>query len=252
LSIAVVSEIVEVSWVPRLALTMPVSRENSGAASNSGGSRPGQVFYPIDEATRERYFPDKGNIGSRFTKMAIAVKGGFLLNALVATTCVFTCAEAVKTLVAPRLANSPGVRAAKGPRVGSRFLVGGIDWARSPVNVLLAVSRGCHYCTSSIPFYQRLFDAASLAGVPVVLVTQDSDLEKTQEYFEASNLRASSLRHISFAEAEIKATPTVLIVDADGTIRRAWVGVLRDGEERDAIALVSARGPKSGRGAGPR
>jgi hypothetical protein len=176
--------------------------------------------------------------------MPLSIKGNFLMNVLVAITCAVTCAEAVKTLVVSKPANASAARAAKAPPLGGKFSLAGIDWSRSSVTVLLAVSRNCPYCSSSVPFYRRLFDAASSTGVPIVLLTQDGEIEKTREYFETLNLRASDLHQVSLGELGIRATPTMLMVDSSGTVRRAWAGILRNAEESDAIALVSARADK--------
>src|SRR5690349_12890900 len=62
-------------------------------------------------------------------------------------------------LFKPRLAPPVARPAAPGPSVpatGSQLSISGVDWAASDRTLLVVVSTGCHFCSESAPFYQRL------------------------------------------------------------------------------------------------
>ncbi len=104
---------------------------------------------------------------------------------------------------------------------------------------MLAVSRDCHFCTESVPFYRTLIAAAESAGVSVTVATQDTDPEKTRHHFASLGLQVADLRRVAFSAIGIKATPTLMVIDRSGTIKQVRVGQLPPDEEREMIASVS-------------
>src|SRR6266403_2612076 len=53
---------------------------------------------------------------------------------------------------------SPPSSASRRPSIqaGTKISLVGIDWSKSDRTVVLALSTGCHYCSESAPFYQKL------------------------------------------------------------------------------------------------
>ena len=45
-----------------------------------------------------------------------------------------------------------------GPKPGIRMNVAGVNWAGNGHTLVLALQKGCHFCSDSAPFYQKLAD----------------------------------------------------------------------------------------------
>src|SRR5690242_2897322 len=44
---------------------------------------------------------------------------------------------------------------------GDKVSVSGVEWAKNSHTLLLVLQKGCHFCTESAPFYQRLIKQTS-------------------------------------------------------------------------------------------
>lgn len=165
-----------------------------------------------------------------------------LVNCIVVVACVVTCADTARTFLVSREA-AADFRTRKnaargGPKLNDVVNLPGKDWTTSPATLVLAISRYCRFCTDSAPFYKTLFAAARSVGVPVTVITQDDEIEKTEEHLANLDLHISDLRKVSLRSLGITGTPTLFTVDGSGRTTRVFVGTLQPKEERDMIAFV--------------
>lgn len=106
--------------------------------------------------------------------------------------------------------------------------------------VILVLGTECHFCTASIPFYKRLMGLAEVDGtrgrVVIVSVSKVDDMvtylsAHSLKYHSVIGLRESDLR-------KIRITPSVVVVDADGTVKGSWAGVLTPQSEEAVMASL--------------
>jgi hypothetical protein len=116
----------------------------------------------------------------------------------------------------------PGILA---PKQGTRIDLPGVDWRRADHTLVMALSTGCHFCSQSSGFYQRLLPAASASKTAVVAVFPQPTNE-ARAYWASHDL---PLTGVDFAQApldhvEVSGTPTLILVDRLGVVQRSWVG----------------------------
>ena len=115
----------------------------------------------------------------------------------------------------------------------------GVDWARNGRTLILAISTKCHFCTESAPFFQRIGKERA-KGVRLLAVFPQP-VADSQKYLQSEAVQVDDVRHTTLASIGVRGTPTLLLVDKNGTVDDAWQGKLpADGEKEVLAALGSA------------
>jgi hypothetical protein len=90
---------------------------------------------------------------------------------------------------------------------------------------------GCHFCSASAPFYQRLVkkqDAQSDIQLAAVLPGAVAD---SRAYLNRLGVPIKDVRQAALGPLGISGTPTLLLVNAHGVVTNAWVGRLPPDKE---------------------
>jgi hypothetical protein len=114
--------------------------------------------------------------------------------------------------------------------VGSTVKLTGVDFTRKGKTLLIAVSSTCHFCEESQPFYRQL---ANMPGVTANLVAVLPMPQRDAENYVHSTI-SSSLQVVSASldTIGVNSTPTLLLVDGQGKVERAWIGKLDDAGQK--------------------
>ena len=106
--------------------------------------------------------------------------------------------------------------------------------------LLFYVSSTCHFCTESMPFYQRLVkrDDVRSGLVPLVVASPQKEPE-VRAYLGAHKISAAAFVDGMAAGINTRATPTLILVNPDGTVRKTWTGQLLKGQELEVEAALS-------------
>jgi len=103
--------------------------------------------------------------------------------------------------------------------------------------LLLVVSPSCHICSESMPFYQRL---AKDSAARMLFAVPEAAAGKA--YVAQNNLAQVNVGELTpAAAAGIRGTPTLLLLDASGIIRRQWVGKISSSAEAEVTRALSNR-----------
>jgi hypothetical protein len=161
-------------------------------------------------------------------------------NLCIILTCVLFAAvitsmyaKAPNRTTGPRTANQV-------PTYAIGDVVGGIagltfDAERS---LLVVFRSACQLCTDSMPFYRRVADGVSrTAGtqrIQFVGVTIDP-LAVGSSYLTTHRLHLSKVVATTRASLRAGGTPTLLLVDRSGRIKRIWIGRLSADQEREVL-----------------
>lgn len=126
---------------------------------------------------------------------------------------------------------------AAGPAIaaGTKINLPNEDWARNRKTLLLALSTNCKYCSASAGFYQRLIGTAS-SNIRVVAVFPQSP-EESKKYLNELEV-AIDVKQISPASFGVRATPTLILVNSEGSVINSWVGQLSPDKEAEVMAVV--------------
>lgn len=102
------------------------------------------------------------------------------------------------------------------------------------------MSAECSHCVQSLPLYQRISDKAKANshGTQALLGLFESEAGYTD--FAARGFSIPGKGDIPFHEYNIRATPTIVVVDRSGNVSNFWIGELIDEAEKTLTHLVES------------
>ena len=115
----------------------------------------------------------------------------------------------------------------------------GWEWGEHDQTLVLALRKGCHFCEDSVPFYQRLSTQQGRPNSNIVAVFPET-ADTVKEVVQSEGLGVHALAGVPLERLKIDATPTLLLVDRNGTILKAWIGMLSPREELEVMKAVTA------------
>lgn len=125
------------------------------------------------------------------------------------------------------------------PPKGARIELDRINWGRADHTLVLALSTHCHFCNESADFYRRLAPVAAAAKVPLVAVFPQP-VDEARAHWISENLPLTGVDFIQSAAGSlpISGTPTLILVDRNGVVLRAWAGKQPTSGEAEIIHAV--------------
>jgi hypothetical protein len=100
---------------------------------------------------------------------------------------------------------------------------------------ILVVSQACRFCQASLPFHRRFIAAAAAVGIPTYVAVPD--VRASASYLSSLGPSvAVDWRYLRFA---VSATPTIVLVGPDNTVKAMWIGTVGPKEEMGVLAAVS-------------
>lgn len=120
-----------------------------------------------------------------------------------------------------------------------------VDLSRTNHTLLLFLRSTCSYCTASMPFYAKVADARRQSPMSISLTALSSESERVlQDYLRRHNISLDATVSLSPADSRqyrVRGTPTIMLVDRAGIVRRVWIGQLAPEAEQEVLDLVSGR-----------
>jgi hypothetical protein len=161
---------------------------------------------------------------------------------LVANVAIIVVAVLLGTVVVKRLIMArpaPGGRLAaaqaESVKPGTKISLPGFDWSRKDTNVVLVLQKGCHFCSESAPFYQRLARAASDRDDLRLVAALPQSEGEARQYLNALQVPLGEVRQTDLASIGVRGTPTLLLVDKTGVITGEWIGRLPPDKESEVL-----------------
>ena len=118
--------------------------------------------------------------------------------------------------------------------IGQKLALLNVDWSQHKQTLVLALQEGCHFCTESAPFYQRLAAAAARRNVPVVVVLPQP-VEVGRGYLAGLQVPFGDVRQATLGSLGVQATPTIMLVNGEGEVTGGWVGRLPAETESEVL-----------------
>jgi len=153
----------------------------------------------------------------------------------IATNVAILCAVLLVAALAAKRLWEPSSPKSGAPSIGAKVSLQGIDWSKSRQNLVLALSTGCRFCSESADFYHRLVPSATSNGIRVLAVLPQP-ISDGHSYLEKLGVPVPEVVQSPLSAVDVSGTPTVLLVDRQGRIRKAWVGKLDPEQEQQVIA----------------
>ena len=119
-------------------------------------------------------------------------------------------------------------------KLGSKVSLPGYDWLSASKTLILALDVKCRFCNESTGFYRELEKISSGENVKLVAVFR-GDVEESSDYLKANGISNVEVKQLPLNQLNVRGTPTLLLVDANGLISNFWVGKLPPEKETEVI-----------------
>jgi thioredoxin-related protein len=129
---------------------------------------------------------------------------------------------------------APAAPPYKQPEVGAKISLPDTDLSTSDKTLILAIKKGCHFCSESASFYQRLAQIAPDKGVRLIAAFPHT-VDEGQGYLKELNVPIAEMKQADFTALSVSGTPTLILVDKNGQIQKFWVGKLPADKEAEVI-----------------
>jgi hypothetical protein len=161
-------------------------------------------------------------------------KTEFAANLLIAIVGVVVVGVAVQRF-------SPSRSAARSdqelPKVGDRVQLPDFDWSRSEKNVVLVLQKGCHFCSDSASFYEKLIQHSRSRNAAVVAVLPQS-AEEANQYLKELRIAEIEVRQSQLDSILVAGTPTIIVANGRGEITAVWFGKLQPEKESEVLGAI--------------
>lgn len=121
---------------------------------------------------------------------------------------------------------------------GTKITLPDQDWSTSPQTLVLVLSADCQYCTASAPFYRRLVSKGLVAHSTRFLAVFPQAVKESREYLAGLGVKIDELQQAPPASVGAKGTPTLILVNASGTVVQSWDGLLPPNAETEVLAYL--------------
>jgi hypothetical protein len=140
-------------------------------------------------------------------------------------------------LAGPPHSAEPTPAPGKQPIVGTRLNLEGVDWTKSKQTLLLALSKGCHFCSESAPFYRKLAEEASgRRDVRLIAVFHRETDSEAKEYLDQLGVAIAEIQHAPPDAIGARGTPALVLADGAGRVVDSWIGRLPGEKEGEVLS----------------
>jgi hypothetical protein len=158
-------------------------------------------------------------------------KSETLVNIAIVLVAVALCAVLAKQYL---LTDS----AQRGPEVGSKLELAGVDLANEERALLLVLQKDCRFCADSGPFYQRLArEAAARGGRVKLFAVLPNNAEESRRYLADLGVPVERVVQAQLGALDVSGTPTLIMLNR-GAVSNVWVGVLLPEQEAGVLSKL--------------
>lgn len=125
-------------------------------------------------------------------------------------------------------------------KAGTKISFPDFDWSGSNKHLVLVVQKGCHFCSESAPFYQRLVQEAVGRKDIHLIVALPQDVNEGRQYLNDLGVHISDVKQVSPPSLGVRGTPTLLLVDKTGLVTDVWAGRLQADQEAAVLSRLKA------------
>jgi thiol-disulfide isomerase/thioredoxin len=120
------------------------------------------------------------------------------------------------------------------PVTGTKVNLPGVDWEHQSQTVLMVLQKGCHYCSESAPFYQKLVKSAAGKDVKFLAVIPQTK-EVSENYLSELGISGVETKQATLNSLQVRGTPTLIVVNEKGEITKVWIGRLPPEKEQEVF-----------------
>jgi hypothetical protein len=168
----------------------------------------------------------------------------FLANIAIIVAATLLCVVLVKSYLLPD-------RSKDGPRdlrvpAGTKVSLLGVDWSGNKQTLLVVLQKGCHFCSESAPFYQRLIRETAKHGNIHLVAVLPQVTDDSRRYLDELGVAIADIKQAELDTVGVSGTPTLILVNNQGIVINSWVGKLNADNEADVLRRLQESTVASG------
>jgi hypothetical protein len=122
---------------------------------------------------------------------------------------------------------------------GAKLAITDVNWRGNGRTMVFALATTCHFCSESAGFYRELVQYCSSHSIPTIAVFPQTAAEG-RSYLANEGVKIDEVRQASFSSIQISGTPTLLLIDENGSVKGVWVGKLSPGDEKKVLSQLGS------------
>lgn len=155
------------------------------------------------------------------------------VNIAIITVAVLLSIVLVKNYLLP--ATSRDHQSAARVLPGTKLSAPIANWAANRRTLLLVLSDGCHFCSESAGFYQQLAQERAKHDDLRVVALLPQDTDKGRAYLDKLRVVVDDVKQTPISAVGVIGTPTLILVDGNGTVVESWLGKLPPEKEKEVL-----------------
>lgn len=121
---------------------------------------------------------------------------------------------------------------------GTKFSLPGVDWKANGKTLVLALSTGCHFCTESASFYQRVAQERARVGSIRIVAVFPEPVSEGRKYLNNLGVPVDEVRQSRLDSIGVIGTPTLIMADKQGAVIESWRGRLPGERESEVLSQL--------------
>jgi hypothetical protein len=121
---------------------------------------------------------------------------------------------------------------------GSKIALPDVDWQKNQQTMLVVLAQGCHFCSESAPFYQKLLRQTRESGQTKMLAVFPQGSNDGKKYMQDMGVPLEEVKFASLDAIGVRGTPTLLLVNSEGVVTDLWVGQLPPEKELEVLSRL--------------
>jgi hypothetical protein len=105
--------------------------------------------------------------------------------------------------------------------------------------LVFVLSRSCHFCTESAPFYRKLtaFKNSFPHGLRFIAVLPESK-EEAESYLKEYGIGTDAVLSMPVSQIMAQGAPALVLLDGQNKLEEVWLGKLSDSQEEQVMARL--------------
>lgn len=120
------------------------------------------------------------------------------------------------------------------PAIGSKINLPNLELASEKQTLILALQKGCRFCSESMPFYKRIAETVQDGNTRLIAVLPGS-AEESSRYLGEFGLNNIVVEQATLDSLQVSGTPTLILINNKGEITDYWVGKLPPDKEIEVL-----------------
>lgn len=121
---------------------------------------------------------------------------------------------------------------------GSKVQISDVNWQLNKQTLLLVLRNGCHFCSDSAAFYQRLAAERGIKTHAKLVAVLPGTGNDSRKYLDHLGVPIEEVRQAGLGALGVAGTPTLLLVNDKGVVTHSWRGQLPPQQEEEVINVL--------------